>query len=405
MKHHYFRSCLALQLRLAAKKLPALLSMVLAILLLSAAAALGAAGLLGSQRFAHPTIAITSEDEDPRLDPLIRMVGNVPEISTFAQVVQVPPHQAANLVASGEAAAALVLPAGFLNSVFTGENITPRLIVDSSRPVETALLTKLAASTIRVLTASQQGVSYTLKIVDTVAPGTARRGSIIEGINYRLFQWVLGNGEMYRHIVVNPGGQLSVLQMYLLGSALFFLLLATPMLYRLLSLYAAQGWARRLRAAGCPLVYYTAAQLIGGTLLLLPPLALLLTGVGLVGGQGAPVQLAPLLGAALLCAFFLSCLSYLLCNIGSVIAAVGINFLFSAAVLVLSGGLIPLALLPAPLAALAPYSPLTWMRSCLSSLYGVSPSSLSFLLLAGAAVLLLVLCLLRSAQLERRHAA
>lgn len=401
MKPRFFTAGLRLQLALVLRRLPALLCMVLAVLLLSALGATAAAGYLASGRFANLTLAVVVLDEDDRLDTMVQMLGNTPEIKSFATLVQAEQPQAYQMVESGEAAAALVLPEGFFHSLLTGENLAPTLVVDSAKPVETALLVKLARSTVRILASVQQGIGYTMAVYDLQQPGAPPRYEAEYGINYKYFTWVLGTGGLYRSLTVNTSGVLSVPQHYLLSALLYFVMLAIPVLYRVLSLAAQRGWVRRLRAAGCPTGPYVLGQLLlaGAVFALLLGL-LALGAVCFAGGQ--PIQWAGFVPGLLLCAIFMACYAWLCCNLGGVTAASVFNFLLATGFLVTSGGLIPQVLLPAPLAALVPFSPLGWMHSALSPLFGAPAGSWCLPALAVASGLLLALCLLKGHLAERR---
>lgn len=224
VKQHrgFFASSIGLQLRLLCRRLPALLCMVLVVFLLAAAAAGAAQGLLGTSNFVALDFAVAVEDDDPRVAPLLSLVTSVPEISDYATVHLVDTGTAMDMVENGQAAAALVLPQGFLTSVLTGENMAPILVVDSSRPMETVLISKLAQSTIRILTDAQQGIYYTIAVYDLYGLEEPTRGDFIYQANLTYFEWVLGADSMFAKQTVNTTGALTVMQHYLLCMVFFF---------------------------------------------------------------------------------------------------------------------------------------------------------------------------------------
>ncbi len=132
-------------------------------------------------------------------------------------------------------------------------------------------------------------------------------------------------------------------------------------------------------------------------------LILLIAGVGVVGGRDASILLPQAIAGLVLAAAFIAEAGYLCCNAGNV-AAVGLNFALAAAMSALLGGLVPLVMLPAPLAALAPYVPFTWIWDGLAGVYGVPANPRSVLFLLAGCCALFIVCLWRGARIGRRHA-
>ncbi len=378
----FFLTCLNLQIRVQLKKLPVLLGMAAAMMLLSGLLAAGAVALLETERFSGITVAVASEDDDPRLEPYLSLLGGMPEVKAFGSIVQVSYSEAAAMVEEEKAGAAMIFPARFLETY--GEKMTARLIVDSSRPVETAYLTKMAAATVRMIAASQEGMRYSVEAAQHASGGAADLGTVANQSSRVFFEWVLGHGEIYREVIVNTAGQLTVFQHYLLCAALGFAFLSTPILFRALSLNAQRGWMRRLSAGGFSAPAYAAAQIAAFAAALVPMLVLLLAGVGIAGGRDAGALLPQAIAGLLLAAAFMAGVGYLCCNAGGIAAAVGINFALCFAMTALSGGLVPLVMLPAQLAALAPYVPFTWIWDLMAGVYGVPADPRSVWLLLAA---------------------
>ncbi len=400
----FFLTCLYLQLRIQLKKLPVLIAMTVVMLLLSGLLAVGAVALLDTERFSGVTAAFASEDDDPRLAPYLSLLGDIPEVKAYGSIVLASAAEASDMVESGEAGAALIFPAKYLENV-GGEKIIIRLIVDSSRPIETLYLTKMAVAGARMLTASREGMRYTMETADQISGGAADLGAVATGSSLVFFEWVLGHAGMYREVIVNTSGQLTVFQHYLLCAALVFAFLSTPILFRQLSLNIQRSWVQRLSAGGFCLTAYTAAQLSAFIFAVLPAFALLIAGVGVVGAGDADILLFQTAAGLVLASALMAAMGYLCCNAGGIVASVGLNFALGIAMTTLSGGLVPIAMLPAPLAALAPYVPFTWIRETLAGVYGVPVNPRSIWLLFAMCCALFLICLWRGARIGRRLAA
>lgn len=391
-------ACLRLQFGRVRRRLFILLAMVLALLFLSSAAAIAGSLLLDGGSVVDITLAVAIEDDDETLEKALLMIAGVPEVSGFATILYDTPERVVEYVRRGEAAAAIIFPAGFMQSVYTGENMPPRLVLDTSQAMEALLVMKLAQSGVRLLTASQQGYLYTLHVYDLMRPDEPARDIVDYEASMKFYLWVVGCGEMYQRLAVSATGALDTMQHYLISAVLFFTMLALPVLYPIFSFREQREWLLRLRASGCPRTSYALAQIIGGFFAISAMLILLLCGIALIGNE---VRLLAALPAALLCALFFSCYGFLCNNTGSILSAVGINFVLAALMLLSFGGLLPLSFLPAPIAALAPYSPLGWMHAALSTLFGAD-GGLSWLWILIGSLLLLAIAMLYARVKERR---
>ncbi len=98
----FFLTCLKLQLCIQLKKLPALMAMAAVMMLLSGLLAAGAALLLETERFSGVTVAVASEDDDPRLAPYLSLLGNMPELKAFGSIVNVPAAAAVRMITTSQ---------------------------------------------------------------------------------------------------------------------------------------------------------------------------------------------------------------------------------------------------------------------------------------------------------------
>jgi hypothetical protein len=381
---------------------------------------------------------VADESADSQIPQIMALLGEMEDIRSYARLITTSPAQARAMVADGSAAAALIFPLGFLDSVYRGENYPPLLVLDSTRPLEVFGLSLLAENAGSMLSSAQAGVYFTVAVYDYVRPGEPGFDRMIRDINLSYAFWFLARGEMYRPVIVSPtGGALTIAQHYLLSALLFFCFIApSGILYPLYSRRRQSLWLDRLRGAGKPLSAYAAAQILWGAVAVFLLLGLVLAGLA-VGGAGlsraydaamsadagigasvvgSPVALllsglAPrlslsLLPGLLLIAVFIAIFTFACCNTGHIFSAVGVSFVAAGVFLTVSGGLAPPVLLPAGINALSSYSPLSWMRCLLSVLY--LPESGQALTapgirLGGAALLLLAASLVMYSRPEGRR--
>lgn len=359
-----------------------LLAMAVLALAAGAGIAAGAANGMAGSGVSNLTLALASEDDDARLNQIMPLLQQMKEVQNYANLLQTTPQTAREMVQNGNAAAAIILPAGFLNSLASGQNLAPVLVVNGARPLETLLVGTLAQSVVGMLVSAQQGIALTLAAAGPQNP------AVITEINLEYAYWVLGRGHMYRTQTVYATGQFTVWQHYMATSLLFFALLCAPVLYPLFSLRRAKGWVGRLRAAGCSLPAYATANMLAGGLACLVPLVVLPVGIVCIGGAVPTVgSLAFLLAAVVLGAVLAACFGFVCCNAGGLAAAGLLVFLTSAAGLFAAGGILPPVLLPRPIAVVGNATPIGLMRQAVGPLFGLPAQPVALLGLAGWALL------------------
>ena len=394
----FFCACFTLHWARMRRSLLLFLCMALLLLLFGFGAAAYGSALLDGRGFSPLTLAIADETDDSRFPQFMAYLGEMEDIRSYARLEMTSPAEARAMVAGGSAAAALIFPRDFLESVYRGENFSPLLVLDSSKPLEVFGLSLLADGAGAMLTNAQKGVYYTMAVYDMIRPASPGYDQALREINLKYAGWFFTRSGMYRTQRVSPtGGALTAPQHYLLSVLLFFCFLApAAVLFPFYSLQRQSLWLRRLRGAGKSFTAYVLAQILWGALAIILLLGLILAGLSAAGGGLAAASpdlsatdgsseavrllsgLAPrlslsrwaiLLPGLLLTALFLSAFTCACCNTGHIFSAVGLCFILAGLFLTLSGGLVPPVLLPKRIGALSPLCPLTWMRSMLSVLY------------------------------------
>ena len=414
------------------KLFPRLLAMTLVLLSLGLAAAAVCGLLLTNDSFKPFTLAIADDSGDPALTGIISYMGEIEGMKAYTRLVRTDSGEARKMVSEGRAAAALIFPDGFLESVDMGENLSPLLLFDLSRPIETLGVTVLMESAASMLTNAQKGIYLTDAVYRFFERSEPEYDQMIWDINLKYMNWVLGRGDLFRTRLILPtGGELTISRHYLLSALVFFTFLAPAgLLYSVFSWDKDRQWHRRLRGGNKPLFAYALTQILWGAIAIFTLTALLLGGVavvrGLLSSGGAaypptrlsnasngvsslfislisglaprisPATLRAVLPGMLLSAVFFSACAFICCNCGHLVSALSLHSTIAAVFLVLSGGAVPLAFMPRGLRALSPYIPFTWTRDILAPLYTrsgapVSSARLSFLCLAIASLLALAL--------------
>ena len=380
----FFVACFRLHWPRMAKRLALFVAMALILLLLGLAMAAAFNIMLAGDGFAPFTLAIADDSGDPALAAIISYLGETDGIRAYARMVSTDSLGARSMVAEGRAAAALVFPDGFLASVDTGENLTPSLILDLTRPLEALGVSLLAESAASMLSNAQKGIYLADSLYndfDPVKPGAVDYDQMIWGINIRYINWVVDRGDLYQTRLIMPtGGEMTFSRHYLISALTFFIFLAPAgALYPVFSWEEDRPWLRRLRGADKPLYAYALAQVLWGAIAVFTLTLLLHAGAAAVNGLFTSRLFLPSLRGALpgmmLGAVFVSAFAFICSKTGHVISAVSLHFLFAVVFMALSGGVVPLALLPRGMRALSPYSPFTWMRDLVAPLYsGAGPS-------------------------------
>lgn len=340
--------------------------------------------------FSGVTLALTAPEGDdvPRL--LEQYMGGMEDVAQYCRFVALNERAALSALERGEVTAVLVLPENFIRGVMGGENPDLRLIVSGDRPLESLLLLWVGQSACDILSAFQAGVYAVLELYEADPPPGLTRDQVVWDVNLRYISLALDRTGLFRPQAVSATGALPIPLHYALSLSAYFALSAAPVF---VPLYSGDwlGVQRRLRsagrgaAAGC---FSAVAAGVPALLLLLLP-ALLLTG----GGPSLP-----LLGAALGMALYCSLFCALCCLAANSAAGCGaLAFGAALAGLALSGGIVPPVLLPGPVRALEPFSPVTWLRQLAAWPLGypVEGSTWACLVLSGAGMALLCPALYR----------
>lgn len=289
----------------------------------------------------------------------------------------------------GEVTAVLVMPEGFVQGVMNGENPDLELYVSSDRPLESLLTLWLGQSASDLLASVQSGIYAVLEIYGQNPPEGLGFDEVVMRINLRYINWTLNRQKLFRISTVDLTGQLPVDVHYGLSVMCFLMLSAAPLFC---PIYDRKwiGSQRRFLAVGRRMECGWLAAL-GACWLVIFPVFLVGQIILLDGSFGLM-----LIGAGL-CALFCSVYVGFCCLVTSGTGSCGVlSFVWAMGMLLMSGGILPAAMMPESLRRCMDYSPVTWMRGVLAmavedaeirSLWILLTVAVAVLLASGSAVL------------------
>ena len=276
------------------------------------------------------------------------LTGRMRDIREYASFQNMPREEAEEALSDGDISAVLVLPDDFLRGVLNGTNPDVTLIVSREKPLEALLAWWVGRSAADLIGASQLGI---YAVLDAVPP--EQYGQAMTEINLRFINGALDRGNLFRAKELRPVDAMDMRDHYSL-SLLVFLVLASAPALRPLFADAGTAFRRRLLSLGCGSIFQYGSAL-GAAFMLLLPMTLVPVLAG--GWSAAGAVMLALFGAA-----FAGCC----CLLSSTVAGCGgISLAASATLLVLSGGLLPMPLLPELIQKLEVLSPVSALRGLL----------------------------------------
>ena len=293
------------------------------------------------------------------------LTGRMRDIREYASFRSMTREEAEEALSDGDISAVLVLPDDFLGGVLDGTNPDVTLIVSREKPLEAMLAWWVGRSAADLIGASQLGI---YAVLDAVPP--EQYGQAMTEINLRFINGALDRGSLFRLKELRPVDAMDLRDHYSL-SLLIFLVLASAPAMRPLFADAGTGFRRRLLSLGCGSLFQYGSALCTSFMLLLPmTLIPVLTGRWSIAGT---VMLA-LFGAT-----FSGCC----CLLSSTVAGCGgISLAMSTILLILSGGLLPMPLLPEFVQKLDVLSPVSALRRLLYAPSGGDLLKISIWILA-----------------------
>ncbi len=341
------------------------LLLALALVLVQGVGVLSVQLFSGGAGFTGMTLGICgAEEEDDLTRKLVSMAAAAAGVEDYCTLEAVAEQEGRKALEEGDITALLILPEGLVESVLNGENKPVTLLTNANQPLESWLIRQIGQSVSRMLAAAQAGIYTVLDEYDRSELAEPDREDVLLEINLAYLSWVSGREKIYDTLTVSPtGGSLPVTEHYALSVLVYLPLLCSALVWPAFGGKELMGWYRRLRSAGVDPKQGALGGVLACWLVLLP-----LVWLPLVFGGGA--WLSALGGAALVS---LGAASFCgLCCVLTPSPGGGalLSFVLGTGMLILSGGVLPVMLLPVGLRGLADWMPLDWARTVLSGALG-----------------------------------
>ena len=341
--------------------------------LLCVSAGLLGSFLLGGQMGIPPiTIAVVDEDDSMESRMLVDYLEEMQQARALLRFVQTQRAHSREMLDTGEASAAIVIPAGFMAGVMDGSNPPFTVTLDAASPMRAALVRLFAQVYVDMLRTGQKGVYIALDAAREYG-SAAQQQEMFLAANMRFLSAMLGRASVLEPRELGPTGDVSVATHYAAAAFVFLTLLGACLFLDIWARAAARPVLLRLRPLGGRRLHtgfcYVAGACVpfGAALLLLA-----------LGGAAANAALGLVAGLSL--PLIVSLLMLMLCGAGFLAAVsrvfgggAGGNvfvFLYGLGGLFLSGGIVPPAYMAQPLAALARLTPHYWLTRLLSHSLG-----------------------------------
>ena len=378
---------------------------------LSSAVLLSACGLLAftgakmtESTFTPMKVGLVCLDSSPEARLAVQILSGQEDFQNLLDLEQEDTEEAAlKKLRDGEYVGVIVLPQNFIQDIIYGKNTPGRVITDSASPLEEMLLRELAQAGSRLLSAGQAGV-YSLQdsLRDEGLSHEAWQDMTLK-INMNLIAEALSSSSepFLREEIPLDGTSLPLLPHFLLSFLVFFLFASGAFFQKLFTQDRSAALLNRFAACGLSPASFLISKLFwicvyevlaGGILLSL------LSGYTNLAPTGKTLwEAVPFAGAGLLLAgsFILFCFSLFSGGKVSLLFLLAV----SAGGLLISGGWIPLFLLPDFLHSISGWNLHALCMELFLPLFGVpgkGSSLLCALLLSAALVGISLLSLKRT---------
>ncbi|MBQ2752228.1 MAG: hypothetical protein IJF25_06590 [Oscillospiraceae bacterium] len=304
--------------------------------------------MFASRDFAPARLAVICHDDSGYIEPIVHSVID----SGFKGLLSVDFFDSADDTQNHTAV--LTLPENFFESVMSGENVEPQLSVNVSSPIEGAWISALAKNAARLLSSAQHVISAVNQAMIADQIPFEQRQKLIFYTDIELLDNYLTRKGRFESIPLSATGSLSIAEYYAASAVSFVLFTLVFLLFSpIKELFGFAAFSKRRKRC------FAAAFLSCFILSLL----LTAVGVAVIGGRiSAVISLEFFAAALLLCAMMLLFPAIS----GDSAGCAALSFGFCLIQAIFGGGILPQALLPAPLAKASEFMPLTLMRNLIA---------------------------------------
>ena len=331
------------------------------------------AGLLGSfllyEEGAVQPIKVALVDEDGSMESrmLLNYLESLEQYRRLITFAQTDWAAAQVMLDSGQASAAIVIPAGFMAGVMDGSNPPFTVTLDAGSPMRAAVIRLFAGIYADMLRTGQQGVYIALDAARDYAPQHWQE--MFRAANMRYLAAMLNRGSVQQSRELSPTGQTSAAIHYGAAAFVFLMLLGSSLFLDWWARAASRPVLLRLDILGVGRLQAGLCYLAGAAIPFGAACLLLVLGVGAANaifglGLSASAALAVALLMLILCgAAFMSAVSRLF---GQGPGGNVFVFLYGLLCLFLSGGILPPAYMAPALVTMGRFTPHYWLARLLS---------------------------------------
>lgn len=325
-------------------------------------------GLLYKNKLTDPlVIYLTDNDNTADSALFVRMFENYDAYKNIVTFIAAPEDKAKQAVMNNEAAAAVIMPAGFSQSVKNGENEPFTLLLNEAQPLKKTLVTRFAAAYTDMLKANQAGIYAALDYVEENYPAEYDKAFYI--INLRFLSLMLNRGDFFSAREVSALAQIPPLLYFCASFWVFINFAASALFIDILSVAFSKNMLLKLRALKInPIKLFAAlcgavfTALLAINAVLLPPVCFLV--LSDKAGLSAQTALLFVLLTVVCASVFAVCVFFILKNAE---AANIFVFIFSLWGFIVSGGVIPSVFFAPPIKKLSYITLNYWLQGGLLS--------------------------------------
>lgn len=198
--------------------------------------------------FSGITLAVCAPEGDQTGVLLEELTGKMRDIRKYAQLKSMDHASAYTALEAGEITAILLIPENFVEGILYGENPDVTVVVREDHPLESLLTFWVGQSAADLLSAAQKGIYAVLEVTDGL--DTVDPDNILIEINLEYINLALNRQNFFRERKLMPTETMDILTHYGLSLLVFLAMALAPVFYPLLS-QNHFSFRRRLCTLGC----------------------------------------------------------------------------------------------------------------------------------------------------------
>ncbi len=331
-------------------------------------------------------VVVVNLDESPQTEIILNMILANDYMKESFNIQFVTSEESANtMLKSDEASASLVFPNGFLMGVFSGDNPSPTVTLNSSTPLEQFFVRSFAENFENVMVSLQSGV-YT--VLDFATQNNQYSEQLVLDVNLDYAMKYLNRSTSFQNSDLEYVDAVDIGDFYTTSIITFLLFLSSSLFFKEFNLQSNLPFYKFINKSGHS---YISLYFIRLSVILILYLIIFLALFLFSGFNLNPQSFISLLNGTTL--FVL--LQAVLFNFSkNFVASAQLNILIHSLFLLLSGGIIPLGFMPTAVSALSIISPYSYLFTLFSSGFVKGDAFLDNIIVLVLNLILTAVCLL-----------